>query len=171
MPKPQEGQELIKPKTDFSNLILPGILVALVLVIIITAMNYNNLTNNNQQDSDTTSQSQDFSSVEELIIEDLKVGEGRELESGDVATFHYVGTLLSNGIKFDSSRDREQPFTIEIGSGMVIQGWDQGLPGMKIGGIRKLTIPYSLAYGEQGSGGIIPPRADLVFEVELLDIE
>lgn len=174
MPKPQEGQELIKPKTDFSNLILPGILIGLVLVIIfVLIMNYNNSNTSNQvQDSlNNQSQTNNDSFVEELIIEDLQEGDGDVVQVGDTATFHYVGTLKSDDSQFDSSRDRDQPFTTQIGVGQVIKGWDQGIPGMRVGGVRRLTIPYELAYGEQGTGDAIPPRSDLVFEVELLDIE
>ena len=105
-----------------------------------------------------------------VTIEDIKVGEGAELASGQTAEFHYTGTL-TDGTKFDSSKDRNQTFTTKIGVGRVIPGWDQGIPGMKIGGIRKLTIPYLLAYGEQGIPGAIPPKADLIFEVELVSIK
>ena len=104
-----------------------------------------------------------------LIIEDLKVGDGKEAKSGDTVVMHYKGTLV-DGTKFDSSYDRSEPFTTQIGVGQVIKGWDQGVPGMKIGGKRKLTIPSDLAYGERGAGGGIGPNATLIFEVELLDI-
>ena len=105
-----------------------------------------------------------------LIVEDLKVGDGKEVKSGDTMVMHYLGTLV-DGTKFDSSYDRGQPFTTQIGVGQVIKGWDQGVPGMKIGGKRKLTIPSDLAYGERGAGGVIGPNATLIFEVELLDIK
>jgi FKBP-type peptidyl-prolyl cis-trans isomerase len=170
--KPQEGQELIKEKIDFTSLILPILIVAFFLTIIIVAMNYNNLTDSSQSTNTQTSDTNNTSAnISDLQIEDLKVGEGRELKAGDTATFHYVGTLKSNGNKFDSSRDRGQPFSTQIGVGQVIPGWDQGIPGMKIGGVRKLTIPYDLAYGEEGVGQDIPPKSDLVFEVELLEIQ
>lgn len=105
-----------------------------------------------------------------LIIEDLKVGDGKEAKSGDSVVMHYKGTLV-DGTKFDSSYDRGEPFTTQIGVGQVIKGWDLGVPGMKIGGKRKLTIPSDLAYGERGTGSVIGPNATLIFEVELLDIK
>lgn len=105
-----------------------------------------------------------------LIIEDIKLGEGREVKSGDTVVMHYLGTLES-GTKFDSSYDRGEPFATQIGVGQVIKGWDEGVPGMKIGGKRKLTIPSELGYGARGAGGIIPPNATLIFEVELLEIK
>ncbi len=105
-----------------------------------------------------------------LVIEDIKVGEGREVTAGDTVVMHYKGTL-TNGTKFDSSYDRNEPFSTQIGVGQVIQGWDMGVPGMKIGGKRKLTIPPTLGYGESGAGAVIPPNATLIFEVELLDIK
>ena len=105
----------------------------------------------------------------DLKVEDTKVGEGEEVESGDTIVIHYKGTL-TDGTKFDSSYDRGEPYETQIGVGQVIQGWDLGVVGMKIGGKRKLTIPPSLGYGEQGSGAI-PPNSTLIFEVELIDIK
>jgi peptidylprolyl isomerase/FKBP-type peptidyl-prolyl cis-trans isomerase FkpA len=104
--------------------------------------------------------------VTELKIEDSKVGTGAEAVAGKSVTVHYTG-WLTNGTKFDSSKDHGQPFTFQLGAGQVIKGWDQGVAGMKVGGVRKLTIPPSLAYGANGAGGVIPPNATLVFEVEL----
>ena len=103
-------------------------------------------------------------------IEDLKVGAGRAAQSGDTVSVHYTG-WLQDGTKFDSSRDRGTPFEFVLGRGDVIPGWDQGLVGMKVGGVRRLTIPPNLAYGAAGAGGVIPPNANLTFEVELLDIK
>ena len=109
-------------------------------------------------------------SVEELKIEDIAVGTGAEAVAGKNVTVHYTGTL-TDGTKFDSSLDRGTPFTFSLGAGEVIRGWDQGIAGMKVGGKRKLAIPPSLGYGETGTGGVIPPNATLIFEVELLKVE
>jgi FKBP-type peptidyl-prolyl cis-trans isomerase FkpA len=104
-----------------------------------------------------------------LIIEDLEVGSGAEAVAGKRVTVHYTG-WLTTGAKFDSSKDRGDPFSFPLGGGNVIAGWDEGVQGMKIGGRRKLTIPPQLGYGARGAGGVIPPNATLVFEVELLGI-
>jgi len=104
-----------------------------------------------------------------LKIEDIKVGTGDEAKKGSLISVHYVGTL-DDGTKFDRSRDRGEPFQFPLGQGMVIQGWEQGFEGMKVGGIRNLTIPPELGYGAQGAGGSIPPNATLHFEVELLSV-
>ena len=103
-----------------------------------------------------------------LVVEDLVVGTGATAAAGDTVTVHYIGTF-TNGSKFDSSYDRNQPFAFRIGAGQVITGWDQGVPGMKIGGKRRLTIPLELAYGSRGQG-TIPPNTTLVFEIDLLSI-
>ncbi len=104
-----------------------------------------------------------------LTIEDLTLGEGVEAAVGSNVSVHYTGWLL-DGNKFDSSLDRNQPFDFFLGGGQVIKGWDEGVQGMKINGKRKLTIPPELGYGAAGAGGVIPPNATLVFEVELLAI-
>ena len=105
-----------------------------------------------------------------LELEDLQVGEGIEVANGDQVTVHYTGWLI-DGTKFDSSLDRGKPFTFELGARQVIQGWDRGVRGMQVGGIRKLTIPPELAYGDRAvGGGLIPANSTLVFEVKLLEI-
>lgn len=108
--------------------------------------------------------------VTELKIEDLVVGTGAEAVAGKLISVHYTGTL-TNGTKFDSSKDRGEPFEFTLGAGQVIQGWDKGFAGMKVGGKRKLTIPSEMGYGAQGAGGVIPPNATLIFEVELLGVK
>ncbi len=103
-----------------------------------------------------------------LMVEDLVVGTGATAATGDTVTVHYIGTLL-NGAKFDSSYDNGRPYTFRIGAGQVIAGWDQGVPGMRIGGKRRLTIPPSLAYGNQAVGSI-PANSTLRFDIDLLAI-
>lgn len=107
--------------------------------------------------------------TESLQIENLREGAGAEATTGKTVTVHYVGTL-TNGSKFDSSRDRGEGFTFKLGAGQVIAGWDQGVAGMKVGELRRLTIPAHLAYGDRGFPPVIPPRSTLVFEVELLGV-
>src|SRR5262245_20447621 len=107
--------------------------------------------------------------MDKLITEDLVVGTGTEATKGQKVTVHYTG-WLTNGTKFDSSKDRNDPFVFPLGKGHVIKGWDEGVQGMKVGGKRKLTIPPAMGYGARGAGGVIPPNATLVFEVELLGV-
>ena len=104
-----------------------------------------------------------------LVVTDLRVGTGEAAGGGDQLTVHYRG-FLPDGTKFDDSYERSQPFQFTLGMGAVIPGWDLGLVGMRVGGLRKLTIPAELGYGARGAGGVIPPNATLVFEVELLKV-
>ena len=108
-----------------------------------------------------------------LQYEDTVVGEGPEAAPGQNVTVHYTGWLFNVGVqgaKFDSSKDRNDPFVFSLGAGMVIRGWDEGVAGMKVGGVRTLLIPADLGYGARGAGGVIPPNATLKFDVELLGL-
>ena len=118
-----------------------------------------------------------MSNITSLQVIDVKVGTGAEAVAGRNVTVHYTGWLYDpapadhHGAKFDSSRDRNEPFTFRLGAGMVIRGWDEGVAGMRVGGQRTLIIPPSLGYGTQGTpGGPIPPNATLVFDIELMDV-
>lgn len=112
----------------------------------------------------------------QLVRQDERVGTGAEAQSGRTVTVHYTGWLHDasrpdqRGAKFDSSRDRNEPFSFNLGAGEVIRGWDEGVAGMKVGGRRILTIPPDMGYGARGAGGVIPPNATLLFDVELLDV-
>lgn len=115
--------------------------------------------------------------VSELMKQDGRLGTGAEAVSGRTVTVHYTGWLCDpsrgdqKGTKFDSSRDRNEPFAFTLGAGEVIRGWDEGVAGMKVGGQRTLTIPPAMGYGARGAGGVIPPNATLLFDVELLDVK
>jgi FKBP-type peptidyl-prolyl cis-trans isomerase len=115
------------------------------------------------------SEAKETTTASGLKYVDTKVGEGTEATSGKTVVVHYTG-WLENGTKFDSSLDRRQPFSFRLGAGEVIKGWDEGVAGMKVGGKRKLTIPSELGYGKRGAGGVIPPNATLIFDVELLEV-
>lgn len=127
--------------------------------------------------ADTTTGGTGLSSITALQTTDLKEGTGAVATAGRPVSVHYTGWLYSEtgtdnkGTKFDSSVDRGQPFQFGLGAGQVIPGWDQGVAGMKVGGQRRLVIPPALGYGSRGAGGVIPPNATLVFDVELLDVK
>ncbi|MCB1637434.1 MAG: FKBP-type peptidyl-prolyl cis-trans isomerase [Thiothrix sp.] len=114
--------------------------------------------------------------IMELVINEVKAGDGAEAAAGNTVSVHYTGWLYDpdaadqHGTKFDSSRDRGQPFEFPLGAGRVIQGWDKGVAGMKVGGQRTLIIPPEMGYGARGAGGVIPPNATLIFDVELLGV-
>ncbi|EIJ35361.1 FKBP-type peptidyl-prolyl cis-trans isomerase [Thiothrix nivea] len=117
------------------------------------------------------------SKMTELVKTDVTVGNGAEAQTGQIVSVHYTGWLYDenapdkHGVKFDSSVDRGEPFQFPLGAGRVIQGWDQGVAGMKVGGKRTLIIPAELGYGARGAGGVIPPNATLMFDVELLGVQ
>lgn len=118
----------------------------------------------------TTNGQKTITTASGLKYVDLKVGTGPTPKPGQIVIVHYTGTL-ENGTKFDSSRDRNEPFGFPLGAGQVIKGWDEGLSTMKVGGRRQLIIPASLGYGASGAGGVIPPNATLIFDVELLGVK
>ncbi|CAN5199255.1 hypothetical protein BH09PAT2_BH09PAT2_03200 [soil metagenome] len=144
----------------------------ILLIILAAIVGYAILSHNKKATTTTTmpqSPNSQKPSATELKIEDTLVGTGREVKSGDTVSIHYKGTL-TDGTKFDSSYDRNEPFETQIGVGRVIQGWDKGVVGMKVGGKRKLTIPPSMGYGDRATGPI-PANSTLIFEVELMDVK
>ncbi len=149
--------------------LLIGLLV--IAIIVIAGLILKDILPRNEstasQESEVTQQS---SSKAKVKIEEITEGSGKEAKSGDTVVVNYKGTL-QNGSVFDSSYDRKEPFTTKIGTGSVIKGWDEGIPGMKVGGKRRLTIPPELGYGAQGAGDKIPPNSILIFEVELVDVK
>lgn len=106
----------------------------------------------------------------DLDVTDLTVGDGPEVQQGQFATVHYVGVAHSTGAEFDASWNRSEPFSFQVGGGMVIQGWDQGVAGMKVGGRRRLVIPPHMGYGNRGAGGVIKPGETLIFVVDLVAV-
>jgi FKBP-type peptidyl-prolyl cis-trans isomerase len=125
--------------------------------------------NNNQAPASTGTTATEVTMQDGLKYTDEQVGTGAVATAGKTAVVHYTGWLL-DGTKFDSSRDRNQPFSFPLGAGQVIKGWDEGVAGMKVGGKRTLIVPPALGYGARGAGGVIPPNATLKFDVELLDV-
>ena len=114
-------------------------------------------------------ESRETTTASGLKYHDIVIGKGAQPNPGQECVVHYTG-WLTDGTIFDSSVTRAQPFTFKVGRGMVIKGWDEGVASMKVGGKRRMTIPSNLGYGAQGAGGVIPPNATLIFEVELLDL-
>ena len=151
------------------------IVVVIILIVIIVGIYF--LTQNNSQSSEAAlsqslnqnEQTPTSYDIQGMKVEILTQGTGEAAKAGDTVTVNYVGTL-QDGTKFDSSIDRGQPFQFTLGQNSVIQGWELGVTGMKVGEKRKLTIPPELGYGSQGAGGVIPPNATLIFEVDLLGI-
>jgi len=147
-----------------------GIVVAIAVVLVFVFVGgmsiFNSLTTNNKVETNSTTTA---SSTAGLIIKDVVVGNGTEAINGSIVTVHYTG-VFEDGTKFDSSRDRGEPFSFELGKGMVIAGWDQGVLGMKVGGKRNLVISPELGYGPNDYGPI-PGGSTLMFEVELLDVK
>jgi FKBP-type peptidyl-prolyl cis-trans isomerase len=161
-------------KTDMVWLLIAAAFIIFMIWAVVikkpvnNSLESNSLGTNNNQENQNMQENQNTNDAGELKTEIIKEGTGDVATSGDKVSVHYVGTL-KDGTKFDSSRDRGIPFSFTLGAGEVIKGWDMGVLGMKVGEIRKLTIPYSLGYGESGTGPI-PPKATLIFEVELLSI-
>lgn len=149
-------------------------IIAIILIIIIAGIYFlfpkpvNNQPQNNQPTEEKKINPEN-NETKTVKIEILQEGSGEASKTGDLVTVHYTGTL-ENGTKFDSSLDRDAPFDFTLGQNKVIQGWELGVLGMKVGEKRKLTIPPELGYGSQGAGGLIPPNATLIFQIELLKI-
>lgn len=154
------------------NLVIAVLVIAIILVFgyILQDTMGNPIGRTSTPEAAPTQAMQQEEPQEQVKIEDTVVGTGQEVKAGDTVIIHYRGTL-EDGTQFDSSYDRGTPLTIQIGTGQVIKGWDQGVPGMKVGGQRRLTIPPSLGYGEAGSPPTIPPNATLIFDVELIGIQ
>ncbi len=145
------------------------ILIVSIAIIILTVGAYLIFTERNPEPVATGGENM-ITTNSGLMYEDLVVGDGAEAVQGKNVSVHYTG-WLEDGTKFDSSLDRGQPFTFLLGAGNVIQGWEEGVAGMKSGGKRRLVIPPELGYGSTGAGGVIPPNATLIFEVELLGVQ
>jgi len=143
---------------------------SLVVVLALAFTGCDGCKNGKTEDANKTETSGPAADVTELVIVDTQVGTGATAEAGKTVSVHYTGKL-TNGTTFDSSVPRGEAFTFHLGGGEVIKGWDEGVKGMKVGGKRKLTIPPQMGYGSTGAGGVIPPNATLIFDVELLKVE
>ena len=146
----------------------PRTLIIALLILVALVVGYLIFSNNKNQTTDMAPSNNSQTQASNLKIEDIQVGTGKEVVSGDNIVIHYKGTL-TDGTKFDSSYDRGEPFETQIGVGQVIKGWDEGVVGMKVGGKRKLTIPPEMGYGNRAVGPI-PANSTLIFEVELVDV-
>lgn len=144
-------------------------LLSLTALLLVACQNTSQLEETIDTPTEETSNQEQIMTDKELVIETLSEGNGETAKSGDFLVMHYTGTL-TDGKKFDSSVDRNEPFRFTLGVGQVIEGWDKGVEGMKVGEKRKLTVPYHMAYGEAGFPPVIPPKSTLVFEIELLEI-
>ncbi len=168
------NQELSQGKNSLNQNQWIAVVVALTVVALFVYWTYSRNNQSTQKPAEVTEsntkQMNNISTIKGLEIYDEVVGTGAEAKAGQKISVHYTGTL-TNGKKFDSSVDRGMPFEFTLGVGQVIQGWDQGFAGMKIGGKRKLVISPEMGYGSQGAGNVIPPNATLIFEVELLGVK
>ncbi len=151
------------------NILWVILVVVVVMVAVYYGRSYFNVSSISKNETSKIQNQSVQNQPDKLVVEILKNGNGEKAKAGDKVAVHYTG-WLEDGKKFDSSLDRDQPFEFILGAGQVIKGWDIGVLGMKIGEKRKLTIPSDLAYGDLGRTGAIPPKATLIFEVELLKI-
>lgn len=160
-------------KLNRNEWIAVAVAVFVILLFFIMGRSLLSLFGNNpdqaNQDQQTMQQAQQTASASGMTITDVIVGTGREAKTGDTISVHYAGKL-ADGTPFDNSYDRGAPFTFTLGAGQVIQGWEMGFAGMKVGGKRQIIIPSNLGYGASGVPGVIPPNATLVFDVELLNV-
>jgi len=153
---------------NWKNILKAGVFLLALIILVVFYLASGNINDTSEENENQNAGLE--GGVDELKIEDILEGVGSEVKNGDTISVHYTGTLI-DGTKFDSSLDRNEPFSFTLGEGAVIPGWDKGILGMKTGGKRRLIIPPQLAYGEEGAGSDIPPNSTLIFEVELLDIE
>jgi len=150
-----------------------GVMILVILVLGLAGCSGDDMKDasatNNAAGSSADEVTKDTKEAKEMVIEDIVIGEGEEAVAGKLISVHYTGTL-EDGTKFDSSVDRGIPFEFTLGAGQVIEGWDKGFDGMKVGGQRRLVIPPEMGYGEFGAGDVIPPNATLIFDVELIGV-